>query len=112
MNRCSATTSVEKFLAETVNPPCWLAMTTDFKTTQVATRFGLRIPILGGFAAFGDPGFGRSFAALLLLSIILCFVAGLMRRERPLASTLTHWDEAAAYGLLYALTVSLDQAAS
>lgn len=69
-------------------------MTTNFKSVQVAARFGLRILILVSFAAFGNPGFGRSFAALLLLSVVLCAVTGLVRQERLFARTLTHWDEA------------------
>lgn len=84
-------------------------MTTNVKSVQVAVRFGLRILILASFAAFGGPGFGRSFAALLLLSIVLCVVTGLMHHESLFARTLTHWDEAAAYGLLYALTAAINQ---
>ena len=71
-------------------------MTTNFKSVQVVARFGLRILILGSFAAFGGLGFGRSFAALLLLSVVLSAVTGLVRQERPFAGTLTHWDEATA----------------
>ena len=41
-----------------------------------------------------------------------CAVAGLMRRERLFDETLTYWDEGAVYGLLYALTATINQAAS
>ena len=85
-------------------------MTTNVKSVQVAVRFVLRILILVSFAALGNPDFGRSFAALLALSVALCVVTGLMRHESPFARTLTHWDEAAAYGLLYALTATIHQA--
>jgi hypothetical protein len=88
----------------------WYPMTTNVKSVQVAARFVLRILILVTFAAFGNPDFGRSFAALLLLSVALCVVTGLMRHESLFARTLTHWDEAAAYGLLYALTTTITQA--
>jgi hypothetical protein len=87
-------------------------MTANFKTIQVVTRFSLRILVLCAFSAFGNLGFGRSFAALLLLSIVFCVVAGLARRERPFDGSLTHWDEAAVYGLLFALTTTINQASS
>jgi hypothetical protein len=85
-------------------------MTINVKSAQVAARFVLRILILASFAAFGNPNFGRSFAALLLLSIALCVVTGLVRHEGLFSRTLTHWDEAAAYGLLYASTATVNQA--
>ena len=88
----------------------WYPMTTNVKSVQVAARFALRILILANFAAFGNPDFGRSFAALLLLSIALCVITGIMRHESLFARTLTYWDEAAVYGLLYALTATINQA--
>jgi len=39
--------------------------------------------ILVVFAAFGSIGFGRSLAALLWMSIILCTVIGMTKREPP-----------------------------
>jgi hypothetical protein len=68
--------------------------------------------VLCVFSAFGNPGFGRSLAALLLLSVIVCIVTAVLRGERPFAGTLTNWDEAAVYGLLCAVTVTISQAAS
>jgi hypothetical protein len=87
-------------------------MTANFKTTQVVARFVLRLLVLCAFSAFGNLGFGRSFAALLLLSVILCAFAGLTRRERVFDDSLTYWDEGAVYGLLYALIATINQAAS
>jgi hypothetical protein len=85
-------------------------MTTNIRSAQVAVRFALRMLILVSFAAFGNTDFGRSFAALLLLTVVLCVFTGIVRHESPFARTLTHWDEAAAYGLLYALTAMVNQA--
>jgi hypothetical protein len=87
-------------------------MTANFKTTQAVARLVLRLLVLCAFSAFGNLGFGRSFAALLLLSIIFCVFAGLTRQERLFDGSLTHWDEGAVYGLLYALTATINQAAS
>ncbi|HZC94906.1 MAG TPA: hypothetical protein VE267_02025 [Bradyrhizobium sp.] len=87
-------------------------MTANFKTIQFVARFVLRMVVLCAFALFGHLGFGRSFAALLLLSVVFSVVAGLTRQERLFDDTLTYWDEAAVYGLLYALTVTINQAAA
>ena len=87
-------------------------MTLNGKTLHVITRFSLRMLVLCVFSAFGNPGFGRSLAALLLLSVIVCIVTAVLRGERPFAGTLTNWDEAAVYGLLCAVTVTIGQAAS
>jgi hypothetical protein len=86
-------------------------MTLNSKTLHVITRFSLRMLVLCVFSAFGNPGFGRSLAALLLLSVV-CIVTAVLRGERPFAGTLTNWDEAAVYGLLCAVTVTISQAAS
>jgi hypothetical protein len=87
-------------------------MTANVKTAQVAVRLILRLLVVCAFSAFGNLGCGRSFAALLLLSMACCAVAGLMRRERLFDDTLTYWDEGAVYGLLYALTATINQVAS
>lgn len=87
-------------------------MTANFRTAQVVARFVLRLAVLCTFSALGDLGFGRSFAALLLLSIIFCVFGGLVRQERLFDNSLTHWDEGALYGLLYALTAMISQAAA
>lgn len=81
----------------------------QLKSTQALVRFGLRLVIMTGFAAFGSVGFVRSFAALLGMSTILCAVVGTIRREPPFAADLNHWDEMAAYGALCALASGLGQ---
>jgi hypothetical protein len=75
----------------------------ELQSNQVLIRFGLRIAILASFAAFSHVGFGRSLAALLLMTAILCAVAGMIRREAPLDTVLNHWDETLAYAGLYCL---------
>lgn len=84
-------------------------MTSNGKTLYVISRFGLRMLVLCILSAFARVGFGHSLAALLLLSVIVCIVTAIMRGERPLDGTLTNWDEAAAYGLLCALTATINQ---
>ncbi|SDT46953.1 hypothetical protein [Bradyrhizobium canariense] len=86
-------------------------VTLNGKTLHVIMRFSLRMLVLCLFSAFGKLGFARSLAALLLLSVVVCIVTAIMRRERPFAGTLTNWDEAAVYGLLCALTVTVSQVA-
>jgi hypothetical protein len=75
----------------------------ELQSNQVLIRFGLRIAILASFAAFSHIGFGKSFAALLLMTAILCAVTGMIRREAPLGTVLNHWDETLAYAGLYCL---------
>jgi hypothetical protein len=81
----------------------------QFRSGQVLGRFFLRLVILASFAAFSGIGFGRSLAALLWMSIILCVVVGTMRREPVFHATLNHWDEAVAYAALYALVSGLNE---
>jgi len=71
--------------------------------TQVMARFAFRIALLAIFAAFTSVDFNRSLAALLWMSIILCAVVGLVRREPLFGSALNHWDESVAFGTLFAL---------
>jgi hypothetical protein len=71
--------------------------------TRVMARFAVRLALLATFAAFGTIGFGRSLAALLWMSIILCAVVGLIRREPLFGAALNHWDECVAFGTLFAL---------
>jgi hypothetical protein len=84
----------------------------EMRSTQVMVRFGLRIVILAVFASFGSVGFGRSLAALLWMSTVLCAVVGAVRREPLFDATLNHWDEAAAYAALCCLTVTFHHAAA
>ena len=73
-------------------------------------RFCLRMSILVVFAAFGSIGFGRSLAALLWMSIILCAVVGTLRREPPFGTVLNHWDETVAYAALFSLVSGFNHA--
>ena len=70
---------------------------------RVIARFAVRFVLLTAFAAFGSIGFGRSLAALLWMSIILCAAVALLRREQLFGTVLNHWDECAAFGALFAL---------
>ena len=82
----------------------------EFRNTQVAVRLILRIVILCAFATQGNIGFAGSLTALSWMSAILSVTIGIMRRESIFNSALTHWDEAAAYGLLGCLASVLVQA--
>ncbi|WP_245476036.1 hypothetical protein [Bradyrhizobium sp. Leo170] len=73
------------------------------KSAQVLVRFVFRLLILTGFALFGSVGFGRSLIARLWMSVVLCAVIALMRREQFMGTDLNHWDEMAAYAALCAL---------
>lgn len=76
-------------------------MPTELPPWQVMLRFLLRTSALVLFAAFGAPGFGRSLAALLWMTMIMCAVFAAMRRERVFTAGLNHWDEMIAYTALY-----------
>ena len=80
----------------------------EFDPRRVFLRFGIRMVILVTIAAFGSIGFGRSLAALLAMSAILCVVLALVRREAIFQSALNHWDEAIAYAALYFLSVAVN----
>jgi hypothetical protein len=84
--------------------------TREFRNTQVAIRFVLRIVILCVFATLGSIGFARSLIALLWMSAIMSVAIGIMKRESMVDSALTYWDEAAAYGLLCCLASALVEA--
>jgi hypothetical protein len=82
----------------------------ELGSTRVIVRFCLRVGILVTFAAFASIGFGRSLAALLWMSIILCAVIGAAKREPPFGTVLNHWDEAIAYAALSSLVGVFDHA--
>jgi hypothetical protein len=82
----------------------------QLSSARVLVRFLLRTSILVVFAAFAGIGFGRSFAALLWMSIILSAVIGAINREPPLGIALNHWDETVAYAALFALVSSFNHA--
>lgn len=67
-------------------------------------RFALRMIVLCSFAVLAGADVTKNLATLLLLSAGLCVVSGLIRREKPLDISLTYWDEAAVYGLLFGVT--------
>ncbi|WP_339031270.1 hypothetical protein WI604_06595 [Bradyrhizobium symbiodeficiens] len=71
--------------------------------TRAIARFAVRVVLLAAFAAFGSIGFGRSLAALLWMSIVLCAAVALLRREPLFGRALNHWDECAAFSALFAL---------
>jgi hypothetical protein len=75
----------------------------ELRSAQVLVRFLLRMAILVVFASFGSVGFARSLAALLWMTIVLSAVVGAMKRERPFAGILNHWDETVAYTALFCL---------
>ena len=80
----------------------------ELRSTRVIVRFGVRVCILVAFAAFASIGFGRSLAALLWMSILLCAVVGAVKREPPFGTVLNHWDEATAYAALFSLVSIFD----
>ena len=79
--------------------------------TRVMARFAVRLALLATFAAFGTIGFGRSLAALLWMSIILCAAVGLIKREPLFGAALNHWDESVAFGTLFALVHIVNESA-
>jgi hypothetical protein len=82
---------------------------TELTPARVLLRFGVRTVILLVFASFGTIGFGRSLAALLWMTIILCAVIGAMRRERVFTAGLNHWDEMVAYTALYCGVTAINE---
>jgi hypothetical protein len=83
----------------------------ELSTTRVLLRFGLRTAILVLFATFGSTGFGRSLAALLWMTVILCAVLATLRRERAFTAGLNHWDEMIGTLALYCAVMSFNQLA-
>jgi hypothetical protein len=75
----------------------------------VLIRFGFRLLVLVIVAMFGSIGFGRSFAALLWMSTILCAVIAVVRREPPFDAALNHWDESVTYAAMCMLVSGLNQ---
>ena len=78
-------------------------------SAQVLIRLGIRLFVLVIFAMFGSIGFGKSFAALLWMSTILCAVIAVIRREPPFDTVLNHWDEMVTYAALCMLVSGLNQ---
>ena len=80
------------------------------QSVQVIARFFLRTIILVVFASFASVGFGRGFAALLWMSIVLSAVIGALKREPRFGTALNHWDEMLAYAALFALVSAVNHA--
>jgi hypothetical protein len=80
------------------------------QSVQVIARFFLRTIILVVFASFASIGFGRGFAALLWMSIVLSAVIGALKREPRFGTALNHWDEMLAYAALFALVSAVNHA--
>ena len=78
-------------------------------SAQVLVRFGFRLFILVAFATFGGIGFGKSLAALLWMSTILCAVIAIVRREPPFDAVLNYWDEMVTYAAMCMLVSGLNQ---
>jgi hypothetical protein len=76
-----------------------------FGSAHVLTRFFLRLVILSAFAALGHRGFGKTLEGMLMLAVLYCIFAAVVRRERPFGPLLTHFDEAAAYAVVAHLVV-------
>jgi hypothetical protein len=78
-------------------------------SAQVLIRFGFRLLVLVIFAMFGSIGFGKSLAALLWMSTILCAVIAVIRREPPFDAVLNYWDEMVTYAAMCMLVSGLNQ---
>lgn len=71
----------------------------ELASARVLARFLLRIAILAVFATLGRQGFSKTIEQLLFLAICYCVAIGGFKREAPLGPALTHYDEAAVYGM-------------
>ena len=87
-----------------------LASPHQFSSIQVLARFGLRLLVFCIFAAFGATGFRIMFPTFMILSAIYCTMAATFRGEAMFGRVLTHWDEAAGYGVLACLITKLSTA--
>jgi len=81
-------------------PPTMLR---ELASARVLARFLLRMLILAGCASLGRQGFGATIEQLFILATCYCVFIGGIRRETPLGPVLTHYDEAAAYGMAASL---------
>ncbi len=62
-------------------------------------RFILRIVILALFAALGSQEFCKTVESGLIVAACYCVFVGGLRREAPLGTALTLYDEAVGYAL-------------
>jgi hypothetical protein len=79
----------------------------DLQNVQVLVRFSMRIILLAVFTAFIGIPFGR---AMLWISVTMCVICGILKRERLSDATLNHWDEAAIYAALYCVAIIVHEA--
>lgn len=79
-----------------------------WESSRAVVRFGLRVVILAGVAAFGNLDFNRNLAILLWMAMVFSVVAALLRRDQPFAAVLNHWDEMMGYAAILALLGVLD----
>jgi hypothetical protein len=74
----------------------------------VPLRLAVRVAALAAIALLAYPAFASWLNALLLLAAAFCVCVAELRRESLFASEFTHWDEAAAYGLLIGVVALLN----
>jgi hypothetical protein len=74
-------------------------------SAPVAIRFLARLAFFGAFALLSHHGADRIMAYMLGVMAIISAITALVRREKLFAPVLTGWDEAAAYGLIYAVLI-------
>ena len=75
----------------------------SLESIQVVVRFLLRMVILLIFAMFAGTTFAGNMVALLWMSVILCAVTAIIRRELPFRADVNHWDEMTGYIALCSL---------
>jgi hypothetical protein len=66
----------------------------------VPLRLAVRVAALTAIALLAYPAFATWLSALFLAAAAFCVCVAELRRESLFAGEFTHWDEAAAYGLL------------
>jgi hypothetical protein len=76
-------------------------------SAQVTSRFLARLAFFGVFALLSRHGLDRMMAYALGVMAIISAIIASVRRETVFAPVLTGWDEAAAYGLIYAVLIRL-----
>ena len=80
--------------------PTRQAKFTPIWAKQIPVRFVFRVAALTAVACLGYPAFATWLNGLLLLAAAFCICVAEFRRESLFAGEFTHWDEAAAYGIL------------
>jgi hypothetical protein len=71
------------------------------RSDYVLHRFGFRLGILLLITAGQSLlGYQTAFFDLVPLFVGACITLAIFKKERPLAQTLNHWDEACGFGLI------------